>query len=105
MMDSMAGAESPRAGRKTAAACALLYAFVLLAAGFSHHDATCHRKSSTHCTSCVFSQGSAGIAATVPQPFLPAPRPVPITLSLENPASSVPLFFGTDSSPPAFLTV
>jgi hypothetical protein len=101
MMDSMAGAVSTLARRKSCAvAAALLYGFVLLAAGFAHHDFECHRKSPTHCTSCVFSQGSAGVATALPAPLVPAPRPVTIALAPQPKTRSALLFFGTDSSPP-----
>ena len=36
--------------------------FVLVGSAFAHHDLNCELKSRTHCTSCVFSQGSAGVA-------------------------------------------
>ena len=88
-----------------ALALALLYAFVLVGAAFGHHDFDCERKSRTHCTSCVFSQGSAGVATAVPVPFLPAPQAVTVTVELETLAGSVALFFGTDSSPPALSTL
>jgi hypothetical protein len=53
----------------------------------------------------VFSQGSAGVAASVPVPFLPAAHAVPVTIEVQTAACSVPLFFGTDSSPPANSTL
>ena len=88
-----------------ALALALLYAFVLIGAAFEHHDLDCELKSRTHCTSCVFSQGSAGVAASLPVLFLPAPQAVAVIFELETAVHSVSLFFGTDSSPPALSTL
>jgi hypothetical protein len=104
-MKTMLRTNRARRLRPGALALALLYAFVLLGAAFAHHDLDCELKSRTHCTSCVFSQGSAGIAASVPVPFLPAPRAVPVTVEFQAQACSVSLFFGTDSSPPALSTL
>ena len=84
-----------------ALAIAFLYTFVLVGAAFAHHDLNCELKSRTHCTSCVFSQGSAGVATSLPVPFLPAPRAVAVFVELQADLHSVTLFFGTDSSPPA----
>ena len=84
---------------------ALLYAFVLIGAAFGHHDLNCELKSRTHCTSCVFSQGSAGIAASLPVPFLPAPQAIAVIVELQSDVHSVSIFFGTDSSPPASSTL
>jgi hypothetical protein len=84
-----------------ALALALLYAFVLIGAAFAHHDLDCELKSRTHCTSCVFSQGSAGVAASLPVPFLPAPQAIAVIVELQTHVHSVSIFFGTDSSPPA----
>ena len=81
-------------------ALAALYAFVLIASAFLHHDFQCHLKSRTHCSSCVFSQTAAGVEAQAPVPELPGPDVqslVLVTLPLVSPD---PLFFGTDSSPP-----
>ena len=88
-----------------ALALALLYAFVLISAAFAHHDLDCELKSRTHCTSCVFSQGSAGIAASLPVPFLPAPHAIAVIVELQTDVHSVSIFFGTDSSPPASPTL
>jgi hypothetical protein len=99
-MKTMPRTDRARRVKPGALALALLYAFVLLGAAFAHHDLDCELKSRTHCTSCVFSQGSAGVAASVPTPFLPAPHAVPVTIEVQTSACSVPLFFGTDSSPP-----
>ena len=88
-----------------ALALALLYAFVLIGAAFAHHDLDCELKSRTHCTSCVFSQGSAGIAASLPVPFLPAPQAIAVIVELQTDVHSVSIFFGTDSSPPASSTL
>jgi hypothetical protein len=48
----------PRPGRRPPHAIALavavgLYALVVVAGPFLHHDPACHVKSRTHCTSCV----------------------------------------------------
>jgi hypothetical protein len=104
-MKRMPRTDRARRLRPGALALALLYAFVLVGAAFAHHDFDCERKSRTHCTSCVFSQGSAGVATTVALPFLPTPQAVSVTVELETVAGSVALFFGTDSSPPSFSTL
>ena len=88
-----------------ALALALLYAFVLIGAAFAHHDLDCELKSRTHCTSCVFSQGSAGIAAALPVPFLPALQAIAVIVDLQTDVHSASSFFGTDSSPPASSTL
>ena len=79
---------------------ALLYVFVLLGSAFLHHDFACHEKSRTHCTSCVFSQLSAGIQAESPPPAPPAPVHQPLPETASPVISATGLFFGTDSSPP-----
>jgi hypothetical protein len=79
---------------------ALLYVFVLLGSAFLHHDFACHEKSRTHCTSCVFSQLSAGIQAEAPPPAPPAPDLQLLTQPVAPVVSAARLFFGTDSSPP-----
>lgn len=79
---------------------ACLYAFVLVGAAFAHHDFNCELKSRTHCTSCVFSQGSAGVAASLPVPFLPTADAITVPADQAVDLHSVTLFFGTDSSPP-----
>src|SRR5262245_42849529 len=104
-MKRMAVANRARRLKPGTLALALLYAFVLVAAAFSHHDLNCELKSRTHCTSCVFSQGSAGVAASLPVPFLPAPQAVAVTVEFQADVHSVSIFFGTDSSPPAFSTL
>ncbi len=44
-----------------------LYAFVLIASPFEHHDLICHLKTPQHCTSCASSQlGSDPHALHVP---------------------------------------
>jgi hypothetical protein len=88
-----------------ALALALLYAFVLVGVAFGHHDLSCELKSRTHCTSCVFSQGSAGVAASLPVPFLPAPNAVAVAAEHPVDLHSVTIFYGTDSSPPSFPTL
>ena len=35
-----------------------MYAVVMLASGFLHHDFACHRNSPTHCTSCLTNQSA-----------------------------------------------
>jgi hypothetical protein len=104
-MKTMPRTNRPRRLKPGALAIALLYAFVLVGAAFSHHDLNCELKSRTHCTSCVFSQGSAGVAASLPVLFLPAPHAVAITVELQAEVDTVSFFFGTDSSPPAFSTL
>jgi hypothetical protein len=104
-MISMPRTDRARRLKPGALALAILYAFVLVGAAFAHHDLDCELKSRTHCTSCVFSQGAAGVAASPPVPFLPAPHAVPVTIELQADVHSVSLFFGTDSSPPAFSTL
>ncbi len=96
-----------RARRHTPGALVLafLYAFVLVGAAFAHHDLKCELKSRTHCTSCVFSQGSAGVATSLPVPFLPAPDTVAVAAEHPVDFHSVTIFFGTDSSPPSFPTL
>jgi hypothetical protein len=94
---------APRRRRSPAALLALaaLYAFVLLGSGFEHHDLECHLKSRTHCTSCVFSQAAAGVtAAHAPAPILPRPTTTLVVRDATVAVQSVPLFFGSDSSPP-----
>jgi hypothetical protein len=79
----------------------LLYGFVLLASGFAHHDLECHLKSRTHCTSCVFTQSSAGVATATPPPPRPRPQPSLIARDAQPIVGSVPSFFASDSSPPS----
>jgi hypothetical protein len=104
-METMPRTHRARCLKPGALALALLYAFVLVGAAFAHHDLNCELKSRTHCTSCVFSQGAAGVAASLPVPLLPAPEAVAVTVERRPDLHSVSLFFGTDSSPPAFSTL
>ena len=60
-----------RVRRPSHLALGLLYVFVLLGSAFLHHDFDCHEKSRTHCTSCVFSQAAAGVAAEAPAVVAP----------------------------------
>ena len=100
-MKTMPRTDRARRRQPGALALACLYAFVLVGAAFAHHDFNCELKSRTHCTSCVFSQGSAGVAASLPVPFLPTPDAITIPAERAVDFRSVTLFFGTDSSPPA----
>ena len=99
-MKTMPRTDRARRPKPGALALACLYAFVLVGAAFAHHDFNCELKSRTHCTSCVFSQGSAGVAASLPVPFLPTPDAITVAVERAADLDSVTLFFGTDSSPP-----
>ena len=101
----MARTNRARRLKPGALALAFLYALVLVGSAFAHHDLNCELKSRTHCTSCVFSQGSAGVAASLPVPFLPTPDAVTVAAERIVDLHSVSLFFGTDSSPPALSTL
>ena len=80
---------------------AALYAFAVLASAFLHHDVECHLTSRTHCTSCVFSHGTAGlVAARTPPPVAPPSHHEPVARRQHLIPASAPLFFGSDSSPP-----
>ena len=48
-----------RAGVRLTVALAALYAIVVLAAAFEHHDLTCELKTPQHCTACVTSAVNA----------------------------------------------
>ena len=67
-----------RVRRPSHLAIALLYVFVVLGSAFLHHDFDCHEKSRTHCTSCVFSQAAAGVAAEAPAIVSPELHEAPI---------------------------
>jgi hypothetical protein len=52
----MTGGSGDRRYRLLALAGLALYAIVLVAAPFEHHDLLCHLKTPQHCTSCASSQ-------------------------------------------------
>jgi hypothetical protein len=52
----MAGSIGPRRANRFRLAIVVLYAFVLGASAFLHHDFTCRQDSRTHCTACNVSQ-------------------------------------------------
>jgi hypothetical protein len=87
---------------RRAAFAAALYALVVLGSAFVHHDADCHRKSPTHCTSCVFSNATAAIAIEAPAPprLRPVLTPGVREVLLPTVSISIARFFGSDSSPP-----
>src|SRR5262245_66003533 len=93
-MKAMPRTNRARRLKPGALAIALLYAFVLVAAAFSHDDLNCELKSRTHCTSCVFSQGSAGVAASLPVRFLRAPQDVAVNVELQAGFHSSSVFLG-----------
>jgi hypothetical protein len=51
--------EASRAGVRLVAAIAALYAVVVLAAAFEHHDLACELKTPQHCAACVTSAVNA----------------------------------------------
>jgi len=57
-----------RAASRLTLAVALLYAMVVLAASFEHHDLSCELKTPQHCTACV----STGLSADQVSAFNPA---------------------------------
>ncbi len=53
------------------AICLVLYAAVLVAAPFTHHDLACHFKTPQHCTACASSQlGASPHTAAMPGAWL-----------------------------------
>lgn len=89
-----------RARRPSHLALALLYVFVLLGSAFLHHDFDCHEKSRTHCTSCVFSQAAAGVAAEAPAVVAPELHTTPIVRSIEVAHSASRPLERTGRAPP-----
>jgi hypothetical protein len=52
-------------------ACFALYAVILVAAPFTHHDLACHFKTPQHCTACASSQlGASPHAPALPGAWL-----------------------------------
>jgi hypothetical protein len=89
-----------RARRPSHLALAVLYVFVVLGSAFLHHDFDCHEKSRTHCTSCVFSQTAAGVAAEAPIALPPTAEVTSLVLLAVYLSSTTPIPFGTDRAPP-----
>jgi hypothetical protein len=81
-------------------ALAALYVFVLLGSAFLHHDFDCHEKSRTHCTSCVFSQTAAGVAAEAPAVVAPELHTTSVVRSIEVAHSASRLLDRTGRAPP-----
>src|SRR5436190_1893927 len=81
-------------------ALALLYTFVLLGSAFLHHDFDCHEKSRTHCTSCVYSQTAAGVAAEAPAIIAPELHKVPLVRVVEYALSTSRILDRTGRAPP-----
>ena len=79
---------------------ALLYVFVLLGSAFLHHDFDCHEKSRTHCTSCVFSQAAAGVAAEAPAVVAPELHTTPFIGAIEVVHSASRVLDRTGRAPP-----
>jgi len=61
----MPGSE-PRGARPAAIAIVVVYALVLSAGSFLHHDFACHQNSRTHCTACQINQSAQKVDAGVP---------------------------------------
>lgn len=89
-----------RARRPSHLALAGLYLFVVLGSAFLHHDFDCHEKSRTHCTSCVFSQTAAGVAAEAPAVVAPELHTTPVVRSIEIARSASRLLDRTGRAPP-----
>jgi hypothetical protein len=89
-----------RVRRPSHLALALLYVFVLLGSAFLHHDFDCHEKSRTHCTSCVFSQAAAGVAAEAPAVVAPELHTTPFVGSIEILHTASRLLDRTGRAPP-----
>jgi hypothetical protein len=52
----MPGGYDARRLHRSRLAVVVLYAFILAASAFFHHDFACHQNSRTHCTACSVSQ-------------------------------------------------
>jgi hypothetical protein len=89
-----------RVRRPSHLALAVLYVFVLLGSAFLHHDFDCHEKSRTHCTSCVFSQAAAGVAAEAPAVVAPELHTTQVVRAIEVVHSASRLFDRTGRAPP-----
>jgi hypothetical protein len=97
----MPGSCDPRRVRRSTLAVMVLYAFVIAASAFFHHDLACHQKSRTHCTACSVSQ-YAQEAEYSGAPLAALHRvagrvELRATVSVDTPA----LVFISDRAPPA----
>jgi hypothetical protein len=52
----MPGRPAPRGARPSTLAVIALYALIMSAGAFLHHDFACHQNSRTHCPSCQLTQ-------------------------------------------------
>jgi hypothetical protein len=61
----MPGSE-PRGPRPSTIAIVVVYALVLSAGSFLHHDFACHQNSRTHCTFCLTNQSAQKVEISGP---------------------------------------